>query len=48
MQGLFAAILQVLAPYPGARAAVAQALAGQSPTRRLPGPANEDKNDGNE
>jgi hypothetical protein len=28
MQGLFAALLQLLAPYPEARAAVAQALAG--------------------
>lgn len=31
MQSIFASILQVLAPYPEARAAVAQALAGNSP-----------------
>jgi hypothetical protein len=30
MQGLFAALLQVLAPYPEARAAVARALAGDT------------------
>jgi hypothetical protein len=33
MQGVFAAILQVLAPYPEARAAVAQALAGEKTAR---------------
>lgn len=31
MQGVFASLLQVLSPYPAARAAVAQALAGKDP-----------------
>jgi hypothetical protein len=36
MQGLFAAILQVLSPYPEARAAVALALSGKPETPGLP------------
>lgn len=32
MQGLFASVLQILAPHPEARAAVARALAGQAPS----------------
>ncbi|MBL8799670.1 MAG: hypothetical protein JNM56_37655 [Planctomycetia bacterium] len=36
MQGLFAAILQILAPYPEARTAVAQALAGKCNPPQLP------------
>jgi hypothetical protein len=35
MQGVFAALLQVLSPFPEARAAVAQALAGQKQTIKI-------------
>jgi hypothetical protein len=38
MQSLFAAILQVLAPYPEARQAVSEALAGVRPPKALAPP----------